>query len=1069
VIRFFLTRPIFAAVCSAVILTAGLVSIPSLPVSQFPQVAPPTISITASYPGANAQEVESAVTTPIEEAVNGAQGLRYISSVSGDDGTSTITCSFDLSRDIDKAAADVLVAVQQANGQLPSAVKMTGVTVKKVLGSFLLSLSLYADPGSKYDTVFLSNYASLQVIDPLKRISGVGDVTIFGDRTYAMRLWLDPKRLADNGLTSTDVVTALQAQNVQVPAGALGQEPTPANQPYYLSLTPNGQLTSAAQFDQLILKTTPNGGSVLLRDVGHAELGAQQYANISTRNGQTNIGLGIQQLPGGNALQTSQRIKDAMATLAQRFPPGVHWGMNYDTTDFVRESIREVIQTLLFSILLVVIVIFLFLQDWRTTLIPAITIPISLVGTFGLMNALGFSINTLTLFGLTLATGLVVDDAIVVIENIARFVQDRERAGTVIEKSLAAMKEISGAVVATSLVLLAVFVPVGFFPGTTGRLYQQFALTIACSVTISLFVALTLTPALAVLLIRPEERESRLFAPVNRAIDGTRHAYAKILPRITGGRVFVALAFAVALLATGLLYKSTPTAFLPDEDLGYFFVTIQAAEGTPLAKEQAISRKVDAILAKIPGLALVFDIGGRGQGASGNGTNRGFVIARLKPWSERSAPEAQLANILKKIQPQLAAIPNAKILALNPPAVQGIGSVGGFQYELEDPTNVGLTPLADAASSLIQRANASGNVERANTSFTNVSPHLAVDVERRKVAQAGLSLADVFGAMQAYLGSQYVNDFTYTNRDYRVYVQADTPYRSKIGDLDRIFVRNAQGAISPLSSYIRLRETTSPPIISHYDLFRNIEITGLTPAGKGSGESLAEMQRLSAESPFPHEWSGLSLEEIQGGSASVLLFGLGLLFVFFVLAAQYESLTDPLVILLATPLALFGAIGLLRLRGIPSDVYAQVGFVLLIGLAAKNAILIVEFANQLREEGMDAVEAVEHAAQTRLRPILMTSLAFVLGTVPLVFAGGAGAASRHSLGTVVFGGMIVSTFLNLAIVPALYLFAARFDKHAPKEPAPPPSDPPGASDRPGAPNGRGAAGEAEARPARATS
>ncbi len=1034
---FFLSRPIFAAVLSAVILTIGIAAIPSLPIAQFPAIAPPTIVVSSTYPGANAEEVESAVTTPIEEAINGSQGLNYITSQSGDDGSSSVTATFNLSRDIDKAATDVLVAIQTASGQIPSVVKTEGVTVNKTLGSLLMSVSLFSDD-PKYDPVFLSNYASLQIVDPLKRISGVGTVNVFGQRTYAMRVWLDPRKLSQNGLSSSDVETALAAQNVQVPAGAFGQEPTPKGQPYYISVRVNGQLLTPQQFDNVVLRSTPSGGYIRVRDVGYSQLGAENYASSSLRNGKVNIGLGIQQLPSANALQVSAAVLKEMGVLAQRFPPGVHWGLNFDTTDFVRESIREVIITLLFSILLVVIVIYVFLQDWRTTLIPAITIPVSLVGTFGLISALGFSINTLTLFGLTLATGLVVDDAIVVIENITRFSAER-KDGDRRAAAEGAMKEITGAVVATSLVLLAVFIPVGFFPGTTGELYKQFALTIAAAIAISLFVALTLTPALSVLLINPQAAEHRkggLFRPINRAIDATRRGYERFLNTILPYKWIVAGIFVASLVVTLIVFNSTPTGFLPDEDQGLVFITIQAPQGASLEQEQAIGKQVNGIVSKLPGVALVFTISGRGLGGSGNGTNVGFVILRLKPWGQRTQGSEQAAALIASIRPKLAAIPSAQVLAFNPPAVQGIGSLGGFQFELEDPSNGGFAPLAATATKLIASANQSGHVTAANTIFAPSAPHFVVTVDRDKAEASGVSVGDIFDALQAQIGSKYINDFTYGNRVYHVYIQATTDSRARFEDLQKIFVKSATGQESPVTSFISATFATSPPIVTHYDLFRNIEITGQTPAGQGSGQSLGEMEQLSKTmlGSFAHEWSGISLEQIQGGGAAALIFGLGLLFVFFVLAAQYESVTEPFIILLATPVAILGALVGLRLRGISSDVYAQVGYVMLIGLASKNAILIVEFANQLRESGLSAIEAVTRAAETRLRPILMTSFAFILGIVPLVFAGGAGAASRHSLGTAIFGGMLVSTILNLGIIPALYLIVARFDRrHEPQQ------------------------------------
>jgi len=1029
--RFFLTRPIFAAVLAAILFTIGFAAIPSLPISQFPQIAPPTIAINATYPGANAEQVESSVTTPLEEAINGAPGLRYITSTSGNDGTASITATFNLSRDIDKAATDVLLAVQQANGSLPAVVKTEGITVKKVLGSNLLSISLYSD-NPRYDVTFLSNYLSLQIVDPLKRVSGVGDIGVFGQRTYAMRIWLDPKRLADNNLTVGDIQSALSAQNVLVPAGSLGAAPAPVGQPFSISVNVNGQLQSPEDFANIVLKPLTGGGYLRLRDVGRVELGAENYANEARRNGKLNVGLGIQLAPGANALAVSTGVLHEMEILGRSLPPGVHWGLNYDSTDFVRESIKEVVVTLIFAIVLVILVIYIFLQDWRTTLIPAITIPVSLVGTFGVIQALGFSINTLTLFGMTLATGLVVDDAIVVIENIARIIQTRQH-GERIDAASFAMREITGAVVAASLVLLAVFVPVGFFPGVTGELYKQFALTIACSISISLIIALTLTPALSVRLVKEHEQNThRFFRPINRIIDGMRSSYKRLLETwILPHRVLVTIGFILSLAITLLLFSRTPSAFLPDEDLGIIYITIQAPQGTSLAQEERIAQQVEAITKRLPGLALTFDVSGRGLGSSGNGSNTGFLVLRLQPWSQRTSPKTQLTALLQTLNPQLARIKAAKVIAFSPPAVQGIGSVGGFQYELEDPTSGSMQQLGMTAQHLVTAANRSGFITRADTVFSSIAPQINLTVDRERAAAAGVSIAAIFSAIQANLGSLYINDFTYNNHAYHVFIQADAPYRSSFDDLQKIFVTSNTGVSMPISDFFTMSQTTVPPSITHYNLFRNIEITGATPPGIGSSQSLDEMEQLSKRLPsrYHHEWSGISLEQITSGGASAQIFALGLLFVFFVLAAQYESLIEPFIILLATPLALLGAIIAMDFRGLASDVYAQVGYVMLIGLAAKNAILIVEFANQLREQGLDPIRAVAEAAETRLRPILMTSFAFILGILPLVFATGAGAASRHSLGTAIFGGMLVSTLLNLAIIPALYVVMVRFDKH----------------------------------------
>jgi len=1026
---FFLRRPIFAAVISAVIFTVGLIAIPGLPVAQFPQITPPQINVTAEYPGANATEVESAVTTPIEEAINGSQGLRYISSQSGDDGSLSLSATFDLGFDINAAATETLLAIQQANGSLPSVVQTEGVTVNESVGSFLMIVTLTSSD-NRYGPLFLSNYASLQVVDPLKRIPGVGQITIFGEQLYAMRLWLDPKKLADNGLATTDVTTALEAQNVQVPSGAFGSEPSIPGQPYYLSVDVLGQLQTPQEFDDIILRTTPSGGIIRLRDVGRAELGADTYTSVVNLNDKPTIGMGIQQTPGANALSVSSAVTAEMAQLALRFPPGVTWNLPSDTTDFVRESIREVVITLAFAILLVVIVIYLFLQDWRTTLIPAITIPVSLIGTFGLISALHFSINTLTLFGLTVATGLVVDDAIVVIENIARLMQSHPDLSP-FENASEAMREITGAVVATSLVLLAVFIPVGFFPGTTGELYKQFALTIACSISISLVMALTLTPALSVILVGAEpEHSGRFFALINRGISATRSGYARLLSWIVRVPREIALGFVVALVLTGLLFVLTPTGFLPDEDLGYFYVSIQAPQGTPLWRERQIGQEVERIVKSQPGIRFIFNVSGRGVGGSGNGTNLGFVVVRLQPWSQRTAPAAQLENILAAIRPPLAKVKGAEILAFGPPAVQGLGNVGGFQYELEDRGFGSIETLDRVAKELIAKANASGTITNANTTFSAIAPHLEITVDRRKAEGAGVSVGDIFNALQTDLGSFFINDFTYLDRTYHVYMQGDAPFREQLSDLDKLYVRSSSGTTTPVTQFITYTQHPSAPIVTHYDLFRNIEITGSTPAGVGTGQSLQTMDDLSKMLPrdYAYDWSGIALEQVTGGGQAALIFGLGLLFVFFVLAAQYESVTEPFIILLATPLAILGALVALHLRAISSDVYAQVGYVMLIGLASKNAILIVEFSNQLRRQGLSAADAVVRAAETRLRPILMTSIAFIFGIAPLVWATGAGAASRHSLGTAIFGGMIVSTVLNLVVIPALYLIVAGFDR-----------------------------------------
>jgi HAE1 family hydrophobic/amphiphilic exporter-1 len=1038
VIDFFLRRPVFATVCALVILLLGVVAIPTLPIAQFPNIAPPTVTVAATYTGASAEAVEASVTTPLEQAINGVQGLRYISSQSTNQGGSTITATFNLDRDLDQAANDVQNAVNLAQGRLPNEVKLTGVAVSKNNGTFVMGIGITSDDPSLTNEK-ISNYLENNVVNDLQRIPGVSGVQVFGERKYAMRLWVDPKRLADNGLTAGDVVTALTNQNIQVAAGSIGAPPTNGSQPYEYTVRSNGRLHDPKGFGDIILRATPDGGYVTVNDVGRVELGAEDYSGSIWYNGKDAVGIGILQLPSGNALQVSQQVIATLTRLSSKFPAGMHFNVAFDTTLYVSESIKEVIVTLLIAIALVVLVIFLFLQDWRTTLIPALTIPISLLGTFFLMKVLGFSINTLTLFGLTLATGLVVDDAIVVIENIARFIQ--EKGMDPFEGAREAMAEISGAVLASSLVLLAVFVPVAFFPGTTGQLYKQFALTIACSITISLFNALTLTPVLSSIFLGniKTDKKSPLFKPVNRAIDATRSGYHRVLPNVLRRPAITFACFAVLLAITGLFFVTTPTGFIPAEDQGYFLVSAQAPEGGSIDYTHKVQRMLEGILKRQPEILNVFDIAG--FSFTGTGSNKILMFVLLKPWDQRNGSEHDLDSVLARLGPQLYLNPmGIQAFAVNPPAIPGLGFQGGFDFELEDRNGLGLAPLLGAAYQVIGQAYAPhSGLAGVYTLFTNNSPVINVDVDRNKAQSLGVNVADIYNTMQVYLGSVYVNDFDMAGRSYRVYVQADQPYRSRIQDLQNIFVNGSTTvngiptptAPIPLSGLVQIQKIQAAPTITHYNLYRSVSISGGPAPGHGSGEALNTMAGFASHLPagLAYEWSGISLEEVESGGAAALIFALGIVFVFLVLAAQYESFADPLIILLAVPLALLGAFIGLKLRGgMVSDVFGQVGYVMLIGLASKNAILIVEFANQLRAAGVAIPEAARRAAETRLRPILMTSIAFILGVTPLVFATGAGSAARNSLGTVVFGGMICSSILNLFITPTLYVIIASIEE-----------------------------------------
>ncbi len=1016
-VNFFIKRPIFATVCSLILILVGAVSIPSLPIEYYPDITPPTVQVDATYPGASAETVETSVTSLLEREINGAEGMQYISS-SSSSGTSSITATFGQGRNKDIAAVDVQNRISVVQSQLPAEVRQTGVKVSKgSTAGFVLAIGLYSD-NNQYSPAFLSNYADLYLVDPLKRLPGVGNVEIFGERKYAMRLWLDPNRLASRGLTAQDVVSALQQQNIQVGAGQIGQSPAPKGQQFQINLQAVSRLKSEKEFADIVLKTGTDGALIKLRDVGRVELGAQDYSSGLRFSGQEGVGLGVSQLTGSNALEVSREAQTALAELSKKFPPGMKYKVAFDTTLAVEESIREVIITLVLAVALVVLVIFLFLQDWRATLIPAITIPVSLIGTFAFIKVFGFSINSLTLFGLILATGLVVDDAIVVVENITRSIEEKGISPR--QAAVEAMAEVTGAVLATSLVLMAVFIPVAFFPGVTGRLYQQFALTIAFSIALSTFNALTLTPALSALLLRQGQRpQNRFFNAINGGIDKTRAGYHRSLGWLNRFKGFVIAGFAVALGLTYVLFRIAPTGFVPDEDQGYFITLVQAPEGVSLEYTSDILRQAEQNLRKLPEATATFAVSG--FSFTGNGPNKGIIFTTLKPWSER---ERSVEEIIGQAMGSFSQISGATIFAANPPTINVGSSLGGFDFQLQDKSNSGLQELSTAANEMVKKANTDPGLFRVNTPFAINSPQILIEVNRNRALALQVNLQDVFNTLQIYLGSSYVNDFNLFERNYRVIVQADQQFRSNPRDIRLLYVRSNQNQMIPLSNLVTVKPTTAPQIITHYNLFRSAQITGSAAPGSSSGQAIQAMEKFAQETlpqGIEYSWTGLSLEEIKSGGQASLIFGLGLVFVFLVLAAQYESFIDPLIIILAVPLAVLGALSAQLLRGLPNDVYGQIGLVMLIGLASKNAILIVEFANQLREKGLSITDAAIKSSEERLRPILMTSLAFIFGILPLAIATGAGAAARQSLGTSILGGMIVSTFLSLFIVPVLYI------------------------------------------------
>ncbi len=1019
-VDFFIRRPIFATVCALLITLAGLVAIPSLPIAQFPNLAPPQVVVTSAFLGASAQAVETSVTTPLEQQINGAEGMKYLTSTSGNDGISLITVTFDLNRDPDLAAVDVQNRVNFALGRLPNEVKQTGVVVTKTSANFVFGAAVTAD-NNRYDTQFMSNYLDLYVRDALKRVKGVADVFVFGERRYAMRLWLDPARAASRKLTASDVVRALREQNVQVAAGQVGQPPARDGQTFQISVRAVGRLTEPHEFENIIVKTAEDGTLVRLRDVGRVELGAEDYGSLLQFNGQEAVGFGITQLSNANALEVDRAALAELERLSKRFPPGMKYHLAFDATDVVNESIHDVLLTLAGAILLVVLVIFVFLEDWRSTLIPTAAIPVSLIGTFAFVKLLGFSINTLTLFGITLATGLVVDDAIVVIENIERHIAGGQRDARL--AASAAMKEVTGAVVATSLVLVAVFVPVALFPGTTGILFRQFALTIAFSIAISAFNALTLTPALSARLLgRGHGQKGWFFTHVDSTIRNVTDRYRTTLRGFLGRRRLALALFAAGLATTAFVYQAVPRGFVPDEDQGWGIVAIQSPAGASLDYTRKIAEDVQAILQKQPEMETVFAVSGFSFG--GTAPNRGLLFFGLKPYAERRGSEHSAQAVIDRLRPPLGGIIGAIVIPFLPPAVQGLGNFGGFQYVLQDQGGHTLDELAGAAQAVVREGNSRGDLSGLFTSFTADDPQLVLTIDRERAKSVGVPLEQITETLQVYMGSAYVNDFDFNNRAYRVYVQADKQYRSEPRVLREFYVRSDDNRMVPLDNLVRVEQTATPQVISHYNLFRSAEINGAAAPGRSSGQAIAAMEDLSAKAlpqGFAYEWTGLSLEELQSAGIAALLFGLGTLVVYLTLSAQYESFVLPFIVLLAVPMALLGALLAQWGRGLQNDVYCQIGLVMLVGLASKNAILIVEFAEQLRERGLKVAEAAVEAARIRLRPILMTSFAFILGVVPLVLAGGAGQGGRHSVGTTVFGGMIASTLLNLFFIPVLYL------------------------------------------------
>lgn len=1049
----FIRRPVLTTVCTFIILLLGSICIPILPISQLPDLAPVQITVSSNNTGADAQTTESTVTNIIERQINGVKDVSYISSNTGNDGSSNITVSFPTQVNSDIAQVNVQNKQGLAEPQLPDTVQRTGVTVETASSSLLLVYGFYSD-NNEYDNIFISNYVDLFILDQIKRLPGVGKATIFGERKYAMRLWLDPNKLAQHQLTPQDVTTALQEQNIQVGAGAIGKEPAPDNQSFEFALRASSRFKDAAEFEDMVLKVSQGGTNnstnsttnstnstlVKVRDIGRVELGAESYLadakfTIPGSAPKPAVGLGIYQLPGSNALDVAHAVEKQIVALEKGFPPGLKAQLAFDTTPFVEISLEEVLHTLVEAVILVVLVIFVFLQDWRTTIIPTLAIPVSLVGTCAALLVLGFQINTLTLFGFVLAIGIVVDDAIIVVEAVA---VKLEQGMKPFDAAVEAMKELTGAIIATSLVLMAVFIPVAFIPGTTGIVYRQFALTVACSIGISTFNALTFSPSMAAILMRPAQTPRGplgwFFTQFNRGFSWFTRRYVGFVSYLTHVKPIVIGVFIAGLVATVLMYRAVPTGFIPEEDQGYFFVVVQGPDGVSLKYTESVMNKVAKEVTSLPEVRASFMISG--FGFDGNASNLGIAFANLKPWKERLKESESVYGILQRMNQKLSTITDARAIAVNAPPVRGLSSTGGFEFIIQDRTgNAPIQTLVDNAQKLIAAANKNPVLQGVFTQFTADTPQFEIEVNRNQAKSLNVELNDIFGALQSYLGSQYVNDFVQGQRQYRVYVQADGVFRSNPDDIGKLYVRSASGAMIPLSNLVKVTPFVGPKTISHYNLYRSIKVQGAPAPGASSGQAIQAMEKLAAEilpQGFGYEWTGTYLQEKTSGGSTGLIFALAIVIVFLVLSAQYESYIDPIIILLTVPLAILGAMMAIWLRSnifmagsifpkVVDDIYCQVGLVTLIGLAAKNAILVVEFANQLHEQGMSYTRAAVKAGQERLRPILMTSFAALLGFLPLVISQGAGASSRWSLGTALFGGLLLSTFLSLFLVPILYI------------------------------------------------
>ncbi|ABG58220.1 efflux RND transporter permease subunit [Cytophaga hutchinsonii] len=1038
----FIKRPVTAIVVSVVITLVGTLTLMNLPISQYPDITPPIVQVTGNFAGADAQTVERTIATPIEAQVNGSPGMSFLQTNSTSDGTMTMNVTFDVGTNIDIATLDVQNRVSVATPQLPDDVKKTGLTVRKRNPTILMLVAMYS-PNGTHDVKFMDNYTNIYIKDALLRVKGVGDIFTRADN-FSMRIWMNPDKLAQYGMTANEVVAKLQQQNVQVAAGSIGSSPQTPDQAFEYSIQVNGMLEKATDFENIVVRTKPDEGSIVyLKDVARVELGKFNYSSNNFVDGKRSSYLLVYQSPGSNALETAEGVYKAMEELKKSFPNDVEYVVPFESVSVVDVSIDEVVHTLVEALLLVIVVVFLFLQSWRATLIPILAIPVSIIGTFIFFIPLGFTVNTLTLFGFVLAIGIVVDDAIVVVEATQHYI-DHEKLSPK-EATIKAMKDISGPVIAIALILAAVFVPVGFIPGIVGRLYQQFAITIAVSVLLSAFVALSLTPALCAMLLRPMHLDENSRG-LNKFFFKFNNWFARVTASYSNGVKYCIRKAPIAIIllicifvATFGLFKAKPTGFIPTEDEGRLIITFELPDGASTTRTLEVMKKIMAVVKENPSVNHFAALGGLNAITFSSKSNSGTLFCQLKPWAQRKDASMQVEAIIGQFQKEFAAIKEANIIVIPPPPIPGMGTASGFSFMIEQKqSNDDIKGFERVVKQFMMEANKRPEIARAFTFFTARAPGYKINVDRVKCERMGVSTGDVFSTIQTLMGSRYINDFSIYGRNFRVVTQADTTFRKDITNLDKYYVRNVSGSMIPLSSLATYEAVENAPLISHYNLFRSAEFNGTPKPGYSSGDAIKALEEVAAQvlpAGYGYEFSGLSREEIKSGSSAVYIFALSIVFVFLFLAALYESWSVPFSVMLAVPLGAFGAIlTLYFLPKLSNNVYAQIGLITLIGLAAKNAILIVEFAKERVDKGMEIVAATIEAVQLRLRPILMTSLAFILGVLPLVVASGAGAVSRQTIGWTVFGGMLAATGLAIFIVPVLYVLIAKvaYRNHKPE-------------------------------------